>query len=536
MLLFLFFSIFAWSSPISSFTVTEKGRHVQLQWKYEEFQFPVYFVIFRQNTQEKDPPHEEWKIIQKYMLDTKDSFLDTTTEMDGTYQYQIGIIKYSKFAQHNTDIAKDILFRSPSVSLQRSTSSTFFYTCLEIIQRSWLYIGCIALILLYIRIISYLRNKKTNMTSPIRISIILFCCLPIFAYLSQNLLIGGWSLPYALLRPWFAWLCVLIALSLHILKPQHICFGLGILNAAIAMQDFSIRFPSNQGISILSWNVGTPKIGTKDRQSLQCVLESIQNWEQEYQNQNNSILFLQEIEKNSAQFFEEEQKHRTCSWQPYSKNCNKWSCNGSMICLPDDWSFAKTHHRTLRSDNTKNYRRGALQTEIISPQKQVINVFNLHLQSLYESGVELNYIKDGGNFRHGRFFIEHPIQTWRSFSHMLDRQNEEVDALYRVFSDLNDPILLIGDFNSVSTLPIHYRLRHDFSSKTKGTAPKLVDAHRQTGIGYGFTAIRSGIPARVDFLYAQSPLEWTGKTRVRRDFENCSDHWAIESWLDLKDP
>ena len=35
-------------------------------------------------------------------------------------------------------------------------------------------------------------------------------------------------------------------------------------------------------------------------------------------------------------------------------------------------------------------------------------------------------------------------------------------------------------------------------------------------------------------LYAQEPIEWTGQTRVRRDFRDCSDHWAIESWMDLQ--
>ena len=371
--------------------------------------------------------------------------------------------------------------------------------------------------------------KMSKIKRPLSIVVVLICLIPIVGYISQNLWIGGWSIPYALLRPWFALGCVLLSLSVHIISPKWFFFALGIINSFVALQDFSLRFPSNTGLSILSWNVGTPSIGTKDTQSLECVLDSIRSWEQEYQNQESSILFLQEIEQNSAHFFQEEQDHRVCSWQPYVKSCTKWSCNGSMICLPQDWSFARTNHRHLR----KNTMRGALQTEIITPQNQVINVFNLHLQSLYQSGGELGYITNGGDFRHGRFLVEHPIQTHKSFSHMLDVHEQQVDALYRVFSELNDPILLIGDFNSVSTLPIHSRFRRDFVSKTKGTAKKLRDAHRETGIGYGFTAVRSGVPARVDFLYAQEPLQWTGQTRVRRDFRDCSDHWAIESWMDL---
>ena len=70
-----------------------------------------------------------------------------------------------------------------------------------------------------------------------------------------------------------------------------------------------------------------------------------------------------------------------------------------MICLPEDWSFARTNHRQLRAGS----QRGALQTEIITPEKQVINVFNLHLQSLYQSGVELKHITNGGDFHYGRF-------------------------------------------------------------------------------------------------------------------------------------
>ena len=100
--------------------------------------------------------------------------------------------------------------------------------------------------------------------------------------------------PYALLRPWIGWSAVLLALSAHVWKPQKIFFILGVVNAWIALQDFSIRIPSNKGISVLSWNVGTPSIGTKESQSLECVLDSVRSWEEEYQNHKKQYFILAE--------------------------------------------------------------------------------------------------------------------------------------------------------------------------------------------------------------------------------------------------
>ena len=254
-------------------------------------------------------------------------------------------------------------------------------------------------------------------------------------------------------------------------------------------------------------------------------MDSVRSWENEYQNQNSTILFLQEIEQNSANFFKEEQQHRICSWQPYVKTCTKWSCNGSMICLPKDWSFARTNHRQLRAGS----QRGALQTEIITPEKQVINVFNLHLQSLYQSGVELKHITNGGDFRHGRFLIENPIKAYASFAHMLEIHQTQVDKLFDVFSELNDPILLMRLILSVR-LTIHSRFR-EFFIKNKGTAKKLTDAENRYWIWFYRCSVR--VPAVLIFICTE-PIEWTEQTRVRRDFRDCGDHWAIESWMDLQ--
>lgn len=530
-----------WAEPniaknnhFKSLVVTEDGRDVRVQWESKLENNDIHFVVLRKKEHTADKG--DWKVVGKYFDSNTDSFLDTTTELHSQYSYQVGMIPFSKFAQHNKDIlTSKIQSRSQTVSFQRSVHIAYLYAFFDIVGNILLYIGSFLGVLLYTKLLLSLKplpSSKMSSTNIFRLSVLVMflCWIPIVGYLSQFAIIDGWSIPYALLRPWIGWSAVLIALSAHVWKPQRMFFVLGVVNAWIALQDFSVRSPSNKGISVLSWNVGTPSIGTKESQSLECVLDSVRSWEKEYQNQNSSILFLQEIEQNSANFFKEEQQHRICSWQPYVKTCTKWSCNGSMICLPEDWSFARTNHRQLRAGS----QRGALQTEIITPEKQVINVFNLHLQSLYQSGVELKHITNGGDFRHGRFLIENPIKAYASFAHMLEIHQTQVDKLFDVFSELNDPILLIGDFNSVSTLPIHSRFRRNFSSKTKGTAKKLTDAHRETGIGYGFTAVRSGVPARVDFLYAQEPLEWTGQTRVRRDFRDCSDHWAIESWMDLQ--
>ena len=136
-----------------------------------------------------------------------------------------------------------------------------------------------------------------------------------------------------------------------------------------------------------------------------------------------------------------------------------------MICLPEDWSFARTNHRQLRTGS----QRRALQTEIITPDKQVINVFNLHLQSLYQSGVELKTTSQMAViFGMEDFLIEKsPLKAYASFAHMLENHHSKSTKLFDVFSELNDPILLIGDFNSVSTLPIHSRFRRNFYQKQK---------------------------------------------------------------------
>ena len=142
-------------------------------------------------------------------------------------------------------------------------------------------------ILLYIG--SFLRHSSIYQTPTFSKTITFFkkCLQPIFSdsrcllcsfagYLLLDIfrilmIIDGWSIPYALLRPWIGWSAVLIALSAHVWKPQRIFFVLGVVNAWIALQDFSVRSPSNKGISVLSWNVGTPSIGTKESQSLECV-------------------------------------------------------------------------------------------------------------------------------------------------------------------------------------------------------------------------------------------------------------------------
>ena len=71
----------------------------------------------------------DWKVVGKYFDSNTDSFLDTTTELHSQYSYQVGMIPFSKFAQHNKDIlTSKIQSRSQTVSFQRSVHIAYLYT------------------------------------------------------------------------------------------------------------------------------------------------------------------------------------------------------------------------------------------------------------------------------------------------------------------------------------------------------------------------------------------------------------------------
>ena len=106
--------------------------------------------------------------------------------------------------------------------------------------------------------------------------------------------------------------------------------------------------------------------------------------------------------------------------------------------------------------------------------------------------------------------------------HNMLRQREQLQKVEEVISILKDPVILVGDFNSVSSMWIHRQLR-----KT------LRDAHRISGMGFGTSAKRYSVPIRVDHLYIQEPMRWSGETRVLNE-HTCSDHYPITSWFSLQ--
>ena len=57
---------------------------------------------------------------------------------------------------------------------------------------------------------------------------------------------------------------------------------------------------------------------------------------------------------------------------------------------------------------------------------------------------------------------------------------------------------------------------------------QLKDAHRSTGLGWGWTRFKGYLPLRIDYMYSSKSINWTAPTRVLYDV-SCSDHYPIES-------
>jgi endonuclease/exonuclease/phosphatase (EEP) superfamily protein YafD len=92
----------------------------------------------------------------------------------------------------------------------------------------------------------------------------------------------------------------------------------------------------------------------------------------------------------------------------------------------------------------------------------------------------------------------------------------------RVAQDLDDPLLIAGDFNSTPNTWVHGQLRAFLS-----------DAHRARGLGAGITRwIRGMLPVRIDYLYASDAMTWSGTTQSM-DKGSCSDHAPVVGYLNL---
>ena len=301
--------------------------------------------------------------------------------------------------------------------------------------------------------------------------------------------VGVWSLPIGIASPAIGLLAALLSLYSALKLREYLYYPIAGLWLIFPLLDLGIGAPEDSGTAIITWNIGRPQDS-----GFSCALDALSDWSDAHPE---GLLFLQEIPKNQSRQLEEH-LDLTCIWKPYLSSCNSNRCNGLQICAPLDWSFSRTGHRDFKQRGTY----GFLQTELNHTESgKTVNALNIHLESLWRTSSKLPDDSSPLTILH---------------RNAID-QTEQVEQLLKIFSQLKDPILLIGDFNSPSNMWHHRALRQ-----------QLNDAHRSTGVGWGWTRFKAYLPLRIDFMYSSQHIEWTAPTQVRYDI-HCSDHFPIES-------
>lgn len=327
------------------------------------------------------------------------------------------------------------------------------------------------------------KTPKWHITvSVVQLSFVL-CLVMLFSGL-----IGFWALPLGILAPGIG--IVLMAFSAWAFRSsgERLYGVLIIFWAFFPLMDLRFRMPRSEGTAVITWNVSGPR-----GEEFDCAMEAMKEWTERHPD---GIIFLQEMRRKEAKKLEEALQ-LNCIWKPYLSSCEQEVCNGLQMCAPDEWSFSRTGHRDFKQQGTYGFLQSELNHDASG---QTVNALNIHLESLWRTGHNLPN--------------ENPITV---LNHNATNQTEQVQQLLRIFNQLKDPILLIGDFNSPSGMWHHVALRK-----------QLQDAHKNTGLGWGWTRFKSGLPVRIDYLYSSKTLKWTSPTRVRYDIV-CSDHYPVES-------
>lgn len=304
-------------------------------------------------------------------------------------------------------------------------------------------------------------------------------------------LIYFWSLPVGILTPILCLLSFFLSLWAWKNSKEHLYSIMAVLWIFIPLADFNLSTPEKSGVPVISWNIGAP-----DKSKFDCILSTLEEWQE---SNPDGLMFFQEIRHDLAMKVEQNLDIQ-CRWKTYFASCKSNTCNGLQICIPNEWTFSKTGHRDFSQRGTY----GFLQTELNHlPTSRTINALNIHLESLY-----LTKWRDQNKSSSLSILHKNTLH-----------QTEQVQQLLNIFDQLQDPIILAGDFNSVSPMWIHRKLRQGFT-----------DAHRATGFAFGWTKFKFHFPLRIDFLYAKAPLKWTGPTLNRNDI-TCSDHFPVQSWF-----
>lgn len=325
--------------------------------------------------------------------------------------------------------------------------------------------------------------------------------LPMLIWLHSHFesLLGAWSLPLGIAQLWLACFCLFLSLLFHIVsKKQFLWMFFGLLNLFILMEDFRLYTGSSEGIPIFSWNLNAPQ-----KKEMDCIVPKMKKW---VENNPDGLVFLQEVsERNYKRLMSNTTlKCMGASYHPIEscRNRKKETCPGLAICASKKWSFRRAHHKTFPDQRKYGY----FQTELKAPgQENYFNALNLHLESLWRTRYELK--------TKSLYTLLHENTL---------RQRDQLLKVEKVMSLLKDPTLLVGDFNSVSSMWLHRRLRKN-----------LRDSHRARGYSFGMSATRYSIPIRVDHMYIQKPMFWSGKTKVLKEY-TCSDHLPISSWFSME--
>lgn len=321
--------------------------------------------------------------------------------------------------------------------------------------------------------------------------VLVLCSVPSALRLlgTYAILSGPWSLIAGVLGPVLGLLGFFGAGFAFFRGGPRLALGfLACLNLGLAVEDLRLSsHSSQQGISVITWNTA---LGYSSK--VRCVQKVLGD-------ENAQVVALQELRQDDLENIALALDMR-CTWAGYFPAPGS---NGLGLCVPKDWGI---HLAQQRSYSTKT-QYAYLFAELRPPQGRAFNVMNVHLQSPALSRQQSK--------RRGPSSV---------FAHTTARQIWQLFEMMRVASGLDDPLLLLGDFNSTPNTWVHRQLRERFS-----------DGHRAAGQGLGFTRrLGSWLPVRIDYLYASEHLRWLGGTRSLGE-GGCSDHRPVIGRFTTKD-
>lgn len=323
-------------------------------------------------------------------------------------------------------------------------------------------------------------------------SILLLIGLPLLLRLCLCVasLDGAWSLATGALLPLFALCAVLITLYNRTSLGGPLTLALVSFNLAVVAEDLAVgTHEQPAGWPVLSWNLGADHLYPAQ---IDCAVDFLQQ-------QPRGLWAFQEVSRSDMVALEA-RLDLQCLRTQYQEQGHG---NGLALCVPrsPEWNIKSGYHHSMPGA-VKRY----LFAEVLTPGATLINVANVHLQSLW--GSKRNSSPD----------------RLEQLSRMSVRQRQQILTIMERFLRMKDPLVLMGDFNSTSNTWGHLHLRR-----------QLQDAHRQRGFGMGMTRpiqwAGGHLGLRVDFLYSSPRLRWTGPTTVKSASDACSDHRAVQGWL-----